>query len=64
MPRGGGGLVAGRLTGWLRCRRLDRMTDAQLLALEIFFIGLLVTVSVIIAYIAYVVVSRLYKGQR
>lgn len=40
------------------------MTEAQILALEIFFIGLLVLVTIIIAYIAYVVVSRLYKGQR
>ncbi|GAA4912423.1 MULTISPECIES: hypothetical protein [Nesterenkonia] len=40
------------------------MTEAQILALEIFFIGLLVLVTILIAYISYVVLSRLYKGQR
>ncbi|MDR5712155.1 hypothetical protein [Nesterenkonia flava] len=40
------------------------MSEAQILALEIFFIGLLVTVTIIIGWIAFVVLSRLYKGQR
>ena len=40
------------------------MSDAQLLALEVFFIGLLVTVVIVIGWISWVVLSRLYKGQR
>ncbi|WP_300344160.1 hypothetical protein [Nesterenkonia sp.] len=40
------------------------MTDAQILALEVFFIGLLVLSVVTISWIAWVVLSRLYKGQR
>lgn len=40
------------------------MTEAQILALEIFFVGLIVLVAVMVAWIAYVVLSRLYKGQR
>lgn len=40
------------------------MTEAQILALEVFFIGLLVVVTFIIGWIAWVVLSRLYKGQR
>lgn len=40
------------------------MTEAQILALEVFFIGLLVVVTIIIGWIAWIVLSRLYKGQR
>lgn len=40
------------------------MSDASILALEIFFIGLLVLAVVAITWIGWVVVSRLYKGQR
>lgn len=40
------------------------MSDAQLLALEVFFIGLLVSVTLVIAWIGWIVLSRLYKGQR
>lgn len=40
------------------------LTDGQILGLEIFFIGLLLLVTFIIGWIAWVVLSRLYKGQR
>jgi len=40
------------------------MTDAQLLSLEVFFIGLLVMAILVIGWISWVVLSRLYKGQR
>lgn len=40
------------------------MTDAQLLSLEVFFIGLLVATILVIGWIGWVVLSRLYKGQR
>lgn len=36
----------------------------MLLALELFFIGLLVLASLAIGYISLVVVYNLYKGQR
>lgn len=36
----------------------------MLLALELFFIGLLVLASLAIGYISVVVVYNLYKGQR
>ncbi|WP_274380753.1 hypothetical protein [Nesterenkonia muleiensis] len=40
------------------------MSEAQILALEAFFIGLLVLSVVIIGWISFVVLSRLFKGQR
>lgn len=40
------------------------MEDAQLLALEVFFISLLVAAVLVIGWISWVVLSRLYKGQR
>ncbi len=40
------------------------LQNVSLLTLEIFFIGLLVLVSLIIAGVAWVIISRLYKGQR
>ncbi|WP_267873132.1 hypothetical protein [Nesterenkonia sedimenti] len=40
------------------------MSDAQILALEIFFIGLLVSAVLVIGWISFVVLSRLFKGQR
>ena len=43
---------------------MTTMTDAQLLSLEVFFIGLLVAVTLVIVWIGWVVLSRLYKGQR
>lgn len=40
------------------------MSDAQLLALEIFFVGLIVSVVIFMGWISWIVLSRLYKGQR
>ncbi|WP_256369548.1 MULTISPECIES: hypothetical protein [Nesterenkonia] len=40
------------------------MTDAQIIALEVFFIGLIALAGLVIGYVAYLVLSRLYKGQR
>ncbi|WP_264080522.1 hypothetical protein [Nesterenkonia natronophila] len=40
------------------------MSDAQILALEVFFIGLLVLSVIVIGWISFVVLSRLFKGQR
>ncbi|WP_279526782.1 hypothetical protein [Nesterenkonia sphaerica] len=40
------------------------MSDAQILALEVFFIGLLVLSVITISWIGFVVLSRLFKGQR
>lgn len=40
------------------------LQNVSLLALEIFFIGLIVLCALIVAGISWVIVSRLYKGQR
>ncbi|GAA1181650.1 hypothetical protein GCM10009674_19770 [Nesterenkonia xinjiangensis] len=40
------------------------LQNVSLLALEIFFIGLLILATLVIAGISWTVVSRLYKGQR
>ncbi|GAA1452614.1 hypothetical protein ACFP47_04260 [Nesterenkonia lacusekhoensis] len=40
------------------------LQNVSLLAMEIFFIGLLVLCTLIIAGISWTVISRLYKGQR
>ncbi len=40
------------------------MTESSLLALELFFTGLLVLASISIAGISGVVVYKLFKGQR
>lgn len=40
------------------------MSEAQILALEVFFIGLLVISVLVIGWISLVVLSRLFKGQR
>lgn len=40
------------------------LQNVSLLALEIFFIGLLVLSALAIGGIAFTVVSRLFKGQR
>lgn len=44
--------------------RLADMSEAQILALEIFFIGLLGISVLVIGWISFLVISRLYKGQR
>ncbi|GAA3283839.1 hypothetical protein GCM10027060_22400 [Nesterenkonia halophila] len=40
------------------------LQNVSLLGLEIFFIGLLVLVALVIAGISLTVITRLYKGQR
>lgn len=40
------------------------MTEAQILALEIFFVGLIAAAALAVTWIAFITISRLYKGQR
>ncbi len=40
------------------------MDESNLLALELFFTGLLILAGLAIAYVAGVVVYKLFKGQR
>lgn len=51
-------------TGGRLCRMDIALQNVSLLALEIFFIGLLILAVLVISGISWMVVSRLYKGQR